>query len=937
MKRRILSSLMALVLVFGLLPATAFAEEDAAPAAAKTIYVDAMKGDDTQTDVGTTAAKAYQSIGEAVKAAESGDTIQLGEGNYSLYDVCGKKGTDNTEYTKNKDLTFIGAGPEKTRWGIGATVPDPANFGTEFNSDYSFDVRGTNEKETVTFKNMTLQAASNDYLGFSGTDHTIVEDCVINGKTFYWGYTSAMFKNTTFNCPNKDYAIWTYCSPTMTFENCTFNSFGKVINVYADYNAGKYDTTVNFMGCKVVNNGASLKPVLNINDYNMGEFKYILNISGNTTVTGVDVDKKTCSRLFGYSSKANNTGRTVVNFGDTTVWQDGKMVDAKAYHNDGVTVADVSYNNGVADANDSLYAEGYKDNKVKTTATDWVEQDDGSYTRTVTRKCEYCDYEEKTTEIDWNVPKSKTATKLDKKTWTSDVTLSLFDGTATVVLLDMPGNQTSGVAYTVGAGSTVTDTIGEKFDFAGIKSLTVGGTELESKADGNVTYFGDDANDLNDSNYRFKVAYDSASDSFVWTINETLDGSKSVQLTYTVKLTKPETAPGTYGVEDLTGEKQLTEEEAANALYTNESAVLNAKAENNVTIVAQNFPKPSVSYTVHSFVPATTYYYFAVEKVDAQDDHALSGARFGLYLDGKQIAAATSDRSGLVLFCVSESDYRKISANSSLYYQELTAPEGYLVNGDAVSIGKDNLTTSRAVAEENAEMVRNYRNTVPAMLNGSDHFAYVVGYEDGCVRPNGLISRAETSSIFFRLLKDSVRDSKLLTTNTYADVPSDHWANTAISTMTGLGIVQGYNSTTFEPSAPITRAQFAAICARFDTGKSSGTQTFTDIKGHWAEKYIERAAELGWIKGFEDGTFRPDTYITRAQAMTMINRVLNRIPEDASDLLPDMNVWPDCNPGDWFYLAVQEATNSHNYKHKAGNYETWTGMNKNPDWTRYEH
>ena len=937
MKRRILSSLMALVLVFGLLPATAFAEEDAAPAAAKTIYVDAMKGDDTQTDVGTTAAKAYQSIGEAVKAAESGDTIQLGEGNYSLYDVCGKEGTDNTEYTKNKDLTFIGAGPEKTRWGIGATVPDPANFGTEFNSDYSFDVRGTNEKETVTFKNMTLQAASNDYLGFSGTDHTIVEDCVINGKTFYWGYTSAMFKNTTFNCPNKDYAIWTYCSPTMTFENCTFNSFGKVINVYADYNAGKYDTTVNFMGCKVVNNGASLKPVLNINDYNMGEFKYILNISGNTTVTGVDVDKKTCSRLFGYSSKANNTGRTVVNFGDTTVWQDGKMVDAKAYHNDGVTVADVSYNSGVADANDSLYAEGYKDNKVKTTATDWVKQDDGSYTRTVTRKCEYCDYEEKTTEIDWNVPKSKTATKLDKKTWTSDVTLSLFDGTATVVLPDMPGNQTSGVAYTVGAGSTVTDTIGEKFDFAGIKSLTVGGTELESKADGNVTYFGDDANDLNDSNYRFKVAYDSASDSFVWTINETLDGSKSVQLTYTVKLTKPETAPGTYGVEDLTGEKQLTEEEAANALYTNESAVLNAKAENNVTIVAQNFPKPSVSYTVHSFVPATTYYYFAVEKVDAQDDHALSGARFGLYLDGKQIAAATSDRSGLVLFCVSESDYRKISANSSLYYQELTAPEGYLVNGDAVSIGKDNLTTSRAVAEENAEMVRNYRNTVPAMLNGSDHFAYVVGYEDGCVRPNGLISRAETSSIFFRLLKDSVRDSKLLTTNTYADVPSDHWANTAISTMTGLGIVQGYNSTTFEPSAPITRAQFAAICARFDTGKSSGTQTFTDIKGHWAEKYIERAAELGWIKGFEDGTFRPDTYITRAQAMTMINRVLNRIPEDASDLLPDMNVWPDCNPGDWFYLAVQEATNSHNYKHKAGNYETWTGMNKNPDWTRYEH
>lgn len=133
------------------------------------------------------------------------------------------------------------------------------------------------------------------------------------------------------------------------------------------------------------------------------------------------------------------------------------------------------------------------------------------------------------------------------------------------------------------------------------------------------------------------------------------------------------------------------------------------------------------------------------------------------------------------------------------------------------------------------------------------------------------------------------------------------------------------------------KAASRSDCAQFDTGKSSGTQTFTDIKGHWAEKYIERAAELGWIKGFEDGSFRPDTYITRAQAMTMINRVLNRIPEDASDLLPDMSVWPDCNPGDWFYLAVQEATNSHAFKHKAGNYETWTGMNKNPDWTRYEH
>ena len=333
----------------------------------------------------------------------------------------------------------------------------------------------------------------------------------------------------------------------------------------------------------------------------------------------------------------------------------------------------------------------------------------------------------------------------------------------------------------------------------------------------------------------------------------------------------------------------------------------------------------------------TTYYYFAIEKVDAQDGHALNGAKFGLYLDGKQVATATSNRSGIAMFRVNESDYRKINAKSDLYYQELTAPEGYVVNSDEVSIEKSNLTTSWSKAEKDAETVRNYRGTTPDLLNGDDHFAYVVGYQDGCVHPNALITRAETATIFFRLLKDDVRDGNLLTSNTYTDVADDYWANTAISTMTGLGIVQGHSADTFDPKAPITRAQFAAICARFDTGKTSGTQTFTDIKGHWAEKYIERAAELGWIKGFEDGTFRPDTYITRAQAMTMINRVLNRIPEENSDLLAGMNIWPDCNPGDWFYLAVQEATNSHAFKHKAGNYETWTGMNKNPDWTRYEH
>ena len=1199
MKKRILSLLLILCMAVTLLPTAAFAEEatgtstegseeqqptePGTSSAGGTIYVDAVNGNDNNENVGQSWKTAYRTLETAVAAAQSGDTIMLGTGNYTLYKV------NSAGHTKDKDLTFVGQGADKTGWNIGAEVPNPENFGTEYNGDYSFDGAGT-----ITFQNMTLRSGSADYLGFIRADQTVVKDCIINGKTFYWGYKSATFTNTTFNCPDGDYALWTYSSPTMTFENCTFNSSGKVINVYTDAGAGKQDITVNFENC-TVNNTAENKQVLNVNDSNMGKFKYVLNISGNNTVSGVPYDKTTCSRLYGFAGNAgHNTGKLNVNIDGTPVWAKGKMLTHK-------------------------YSAGEQDNAFTTVEGDWITKPDGTQIRTVTKTCDYCGYQEETKEFGLDVSRSKTATALDTNTWTSNVTLSLpsaeealasdvvfvLDGSSSadtnvvkssLELLkelksatdnsgaavnvcvvkfkrqayksdwfdlskdfdrikeamvtkysggtnihagllagkealkehtDVPASRkylilisdgstylyskddnwasdtpftrsyytkenykgfaggfndeglynpsngtgydpknvarpktTSDVAawqaylndvkarnetvnsegktgddydyhceydnnfnkgipsadfksqpceprtannrdmafyyanqawqemksagyhlfsiatedgsagagnaddshsfmnylnggetlnfsdiqqeilFAVSAGSTVEDQMGDAFDFVpGSLKLTVGGTELKSKADGNMTYFGNNAENLNEDNCRFKVLYDPTADGFVWTINEHVSNFAPVQLTYTVKLTKPETDPGTYGVEDLKGEKNVP---ADKALFTNKRAVLNAKNSANASLKPLDFPKPSVSYTVKSSGgggggSSTTYYYFAIEKVDAQDGHALNGAKFGLYLDGKQVATATSNRSGIALFRVSESDYRKINAKSELYYQELTAPEGYVVSSGKIGMEKDDLTTNQTTAEKKAETVRNYRGVTPDLLNDSDHFAYVIGYKDGNVRPYGLISRAETTTIFFRLLKDSVRDGNLLTSNTYTDVADDYWANTAISTMTGLGIVQGRSTTTFDPKAPITRAQFAAICARFDTGKSSGTQSFTDIKGHWAEKYIERAAELGWIKGFEDGTFRPDTYITRAQAMTMINRVLNRIPEENSDLLAGMNTWPDCNPGDWFYLAVQEATNSHDFKHKAGNYETWTGMNKNPDWTRYEH
>lgn len=225
---------------------------------------------------------------------------------------------------------------------------------------------------------------------------------------------------------------------------------------------------------------------------------------------------------------------------------------------------------------------------------------------------------------------------------------------------------------------------------------------------------------------------------------------------------------------------------------------------------------------------------------------------------------------------------------------------------------------------------------VPDKLNGDDHFAYVIGYPDGKVHPEGNISRAETATIFFRLLKSDIRDGNLTADNEFSDVSDGQWHNKAVSTMAKLGIVKGRRADRFDPDASITRAEFAAICARFNTKPVENSGSFSDISGHWAENEIERAAAFGWISGYPDGTFRPDARITRAEAMTMINRVLCRMPQSESDLLDSMVTWPDNKPSDWHYLAVQEATNSHDFNRQGEVGESWTKLTSVPDWTRYQ-
>lgn len=343
-QNRFLAALLAVAMMLQMLPMLAFAE-------------------DAETDVAWIGETGYPSLEAAVTAAGEGATITLGEGEYKLY-------KDISEGTlAGKKLTFVGQGPEVTAWNIGDEVPDPKNYGTEYNGDYSFDGAGK-----ITFKNMTLRSGSVDYLGFIRPDQTVVDNCVINGKTDYWGYTSAVFKDTTFNAPSSNYALWTYCSPTMTFDTCTFNANGKAINVYTDYSAGAHDITVNFNNCTVNSNFQSYvsmfsnnKTALNINDSNMGSHKYIININDPKTITAARDKTTTCSQMFGFGGKAatNNKGKTDVYLNGELVWTNGKMQTHS-------------------------YTDGEHDKAFTYTYSEWKKIDERNEWRDVTKTCDYC-------------------------------------------------------------------------------------------------------------------------------------------------------------------------------------------------------------------------------------------------------------------------------------------------------------------------------------------------------------------------------------------------------------------------------------------------------------------------------------------------------------------------------------------------------------------
>lgn len=346
-QNRFLAALLAVAMMLQMLPMLAFADD--------ATYV-AWNKDKKN--------KGYTTLKEAVDEADSGNTIILGEGSYTLHKLGSK--------TSGKDLTFVGQGPEVTTWQIGPEVPDPKLFGSEYNGDYSFDGAGK-----ITFKNMKLCTGAKDYLGFIRPDQTVVDHCEIYGRASYWGYTSAVFTDTTFYAPPFDYAIWTYSSPTMIFDNCTFNTTGKAVNVYTDFSAGKHDITVYFNNCTVNSSTFFLyKQALNINDSNMGSYKYIININDPQTVTAVR-DTTTCSQVFGFGGKKdNNSGRTEVYWNNSVepVWKDGKMQTHS-------------------------YTDGEHDNAFTTSYSEWETIDARNEWRDVTKTCDYCGWSETQKEI----------------------------------------------------------------------------------------------------------------------------------------------------------------------------------------------------------------------------------------------------------------------------------------------------------------------------------------------------------------------------------------------------------------------------------------------------------------------------------------------------------------------------------------------------------
>ena len=624
------------------------------------------------------------------------------------------------------------------------------------------------------------------------------------------------------------------------------------------------------------------------------------------------------------------------------------------------------------------------------------------------------------------------------------------------------------IYYLLAAGTKVEDYMGYvaddyNFDFvADGLTMKVGEAEYSAEKISDNKY-GFVLNTESKDGYDYTLTYDygngKGTEHFVWEINVPVSNFAPVQLTYTVKLVNPKTTEGTYGVYDKNGDglnDETGEKLTGNTgLYTNNSATLNPVDSNNMAGIPENFPKPTVSYTVAQETGTLTVQKIVADHVEdwSFDFTATIGDKTEKFTLTKNDPTKTFDSIPLdTQYTVKEDNSGKyqvtstnetgtITENSSAVFVNMpvdtgvltisktvegqknptekftftvnlpegeypyiystaqgndevsghisnnetvtlssgqsvsiyglpvgasytvteTANDDYTVSAEAIHGTVDGAVVSGTIPDlDDGAAAAHYTNTyhgswIPPVkpvtpirppvdpdkpeLNTEDHYAYIVGYPDGNVKPEGNITRAEVATIFFRLLTDESRDEFWSQTNDYTDVPADAWYNNAVSTLTNAGIIDGYEDGTFKPDGNITRAEFATIAVRFFEATYDGEDLFSDIAGHWAQDYINEAANAGIVDGYPDGTFRPQQLITRAEAMTMVNRTIDRHPHK-DHLLDDMIVWPDNPETAWYYEQVQEATNSHEYTMNTDDeqnpYEIWTELLPNRDWSELE-
>ena len=574
------------------------------------------------------------------------------------------------------------------------------------------------------------------------------------------------------------------------------------------------------------------------------------------------------------------------------------------------------------------------------------------------------------------------------------------------------------ILYAVGTDSYVVDKIGDDFTLdENTLRVKVGedqyldSIKLNADEEGNwVQYFGDAATQLSENSYRFKVEYNAVDKTLTWTFNENVSNFAPVQLTYTLKLTTPATNPGTYGQLDRNGDGKIdgTGEavDSSKALYTNEFAKLTPVDSFEHEGLPVEFPKPSLAYTVEKpYIPpvdpgirdkitveitgnSDSVVYDGTEHSVKDYTVKISDSRYtekDFTFSGKALASGIN--AGTYEMGLKADQFKNINARFrnvefiikadgvlTITQRPLTITAGsaegiapvtcdeYTVEGlatgdkvDSVKLtgiqsepGESPNVASDAVIKnaKGEDVTANYKITYVngvlkaiEVLNKEIHFNYVIGYTDGTIRPSNNISRAEVATIFFRLLTDEARTQYDKTTSSFSDIKDGAWCCRAVSTLTNMGIIKGYTDGTFRPNADITRAELATIIARF-AKLDVNTKTFSDITGHWAQKSIELAAGNGWINGYTDGTFRPNKSIIRAETFAMINRVLDRQTESVSDLLPtsDMNMWSDnLNENAWYYKDVQEATNYHKCDRVGDSvYEKWTEKVPDIDWASYQ-